>query len=344
MALGAEYPGLDVRAVERWLAGHVADLDPPLGFQRVGRGRSNLTYLVGSPAGATVVLRRPPVGARIESAHDLAREYGILERLAGVGQPVPRPVAFCSDLDVTGAEFYVMEHIAGVVADSEDAVDAGLTPAARAAAGPSLARALAGLHAVDLDAAGLSRPGKGEDYAARQIRRWARQWELTRTRELPALEAHTAQLGRQIPTQDAVTLVHGDFTVFNSVLGPAGEVRAILDWELSTIGDPIADLAWFLMWWPDDARSAPPGACPVVLMPGFSRRTDVLDAYVAASCRDVRDLRWWQSLSYWKLAVIIEGILRRWQQDPTMGGHDPGALAPGVEKLVQLAQETLESA
>ncbi|QEC50413.1 phosphotransferase family protein [Baekduia soli] len=338
---GAELPGIDRAAVQDWLGRHVPGLEPPLEFRRVGRGRSNLTYRVSSAGGTTAVLRRPPVAGQVESAQDMGRERRVLECLAAVGQPVPRPLAHCTDIRVTGADFYVMEHVDGVVADSEQAVHDGLAPEARARVGASLARTLAGLHAVDHEAAGLADFGRGQDYAGRQLRRWSRQWELTHTRELPAVDRHAARLRDTVPPQDATSVVHGDYTTFNTILGPDGEVRAILDWELSTIGDPVADLAWLLMWWPDDQRSAPLGATPVSLMDGFAQRADVLEAYVAASGRDVEHLRWWLSLSYWKLAVILEGILYRWHQDPAMGGHDPGALEPGVEKLVGLAEETL---
>jgi aminoglycoside phosphotransferase (APT) family kinase protein len=338
-----ELAGLQSDAVEQWMLAHVAGLTAPLSFAPVGRGRSNLTYLVVDAKGRTVVMRRPPLGSLVESAHDLAREHGILSRLAAVGQPVPRPLAFCEDVAVTGAQFFVMERIEGVVADSLESVEAGLSPEARAAVAPALARTLASLHAVDLHAAGLERPGKGGDYAARQVRRWSRQWDLTKTRDLPALDLITQWLEARLPPQEAVTIVHGDYTVFNCILGHDGDVRAILDWELSTIGDPVADLAWCLMWWPDHEDGAAPGAIPVPLMPGFGRRAELVAEYVAASGRGIAHLGWWQVLSYWKLAVILEGILSRWMEDPANGGADPGALAPGVEKLVALAQATTDS-
>jgi aminoglycoside phosphotransferase (APT) family kinase protein len=335
--------GLRSDAVEQWILSHVDGLTPPLSFEPVGRGRSNLTYLVLDATGRAVVLRRPPLGSLVESAHDLEREHGILSRLAAAGQPVPRPLAFCDDVAVTGAQFFVMERIEGVVADSPESVEDGLSPEARAAVAPALARTLASLHAVDLRAAGLERPGKGGDYAARQVRRWSRQWELTKTRSLPALESVTQWLEARLPPQEAVTIVHGDYTVFNCILGHDGDVRAILDWELSTIGDPVADLAWCVMWWPDDEDGAAPGATPVPLMPGFGRRAELVAEYMAASGRSIAHLGWWRVLSYWKLAVILEGILSRWMEDPSNGGADPGALAPGVEKLVALAQATADS-
>jgi aminoglycoside phosphotransferase (APT) family kinase protein len=335
-----ELPGLDIPAVEQWILAHVDQLHPPVTFRSVGRGRSNLTYLVEDQDGGRAVLRRPPLGSPTEAAHDLSRERLTLAGMSAAGQPVPRIVAFCEDIAVTGAQFYVMEHVDGIVPDCAESV-AGLSAVARAAVAPSLAQTLAGLHAADLERVGLN-TGRGGDYGARQLRRWSRQWETTRTRDLQAVDDLAARLSATLPRQRGVTIVHGDYTVFNSVLGPDGTVRAVLDWELSTIGDPIADLAWCVMWWPDTAAQAAPGAEPVPLQPGFGNRADLIEAYRTASQRDVADLGWWRVLSYWKLAVILEGIVFRWLSDRANGGRDPGALVPGVERLLELADETAE--
>jgi aminoglycoside phosphotransferase (APT) family kinase protein len=334
--------GLDLAAAERWIVANVDGLVAPLTFRPVGQGRSNLTYTVEDSEGRSVVLRRPPLGQLLESAHDLSREVSVLSYLAAVGQPVPQLLAFCADPDVIGAQFYLMERVEGVVADSTTAVETALSVQARAQVGCSLAATLVSLHAVDVGVSGLAQPGKGGDYAGRQLRRWKHQWELVKTRDLALFDDIAARLERAIPPQQAVTIVHGDFSVANIVLSPQGSVRAILDWELWTVGDPIADLAWLLMWWPDDEHHVAFGAEPISLLPGFGRRAEIVREYVKRSGRQVDSLGWWQALSCWKLAAILEGVLHRFVADSANGGRDPEALRPGVTKLLELAAETAD--
>lgn len=329
----AAIPGVAVEPVTDWLARMVGDVLPPLRWRRIGRGRSNLTYLITDAAGRALILRRPPLGELSESAHDVAREHRILQALHAVGQPVPRPLALCSDLAVTGAPFYLMERIDGVVADSAQRARSMLTPAARARAGRALAHGLADLHAVDAPAAGLADLGRGGgDFAARQIRRWTRQWRAMDVRD-DRLDDLGERLAAAAPAQREVAIVHGDYALHNVVLASDGGLAAILDWELATLGEPLADLAWLLMWWPDGPSDAMPGTEPVALLEGFGRRPELVTAYVERSGRDVHDLSFWSALSYWKLAIIVEGIHRRSQ-----------ALAGARERVAGAALEAARAA
>jgi aminoglycoside phosphotransferase (APT) family kinase protein len=325
------------------LSSNVPSLRAPFAARQVGGGRSNLTYAITDAAGKAAILRRPRGGSSLKGSHDLGREHAILRAAHQAGQRVPEPLAFCADEGVIGAPFYLMAAVEGIVADSPAAATA-LDPAARRRTAAALVETLAELHAVDVRAAPFRELSSGERYPDRQVERWQRQWHRARTRDLAAIDRLGARLAASIPAQREVALVHGDFTLFNVVLDPAGEVRAVLDWEMATIGDPIADLAWCSMWWPDSEAESAPGAEPVPLLPGFPRRERLLSAYAAATGRDLGSLPWWRALSFWKLAIILEGILKSWEEDPANGGKDPGLLGPGVLKAIRLGEEAADRA
>jgi aminoglycoside phosphotransferase (APT) family kinase protein len=324
-------------ALEEWLRSHVPSLRAPFASRQVGGGRSNLTYAITDAAGTEAILRRPRGGSSLKGSHDLGREFAILGAAHRAGQKVPKPLAYCEDEAVIGVRFYLMAAVDGIVADSPQSA-LRLAPAARGRSAAALAETLAELHAVDVAAAPFDGFSSGERYPTRQVERWERQWRRARTRDLPSIDRLGARLAASIPPQREVALVHGDFTLFNVILDPAGEVRAVLDWEMATIGDPVADLAWCSMWWPDSEEESAPGAEPVPLLPGFAPRASLIAAYAGATSRDLSSLGWWRALSYWKLAIILEGILKSWEEDPTSGGKDPEQLAPGVLKAVRLGE------
>jgi aminoglycoside phosphotransferase (APT) family kinase protein len=326
-----------------WLERNLPGLTPPFAAVQVGRGRSNLTFRITDAVGTAVVLRRPRSGATLKASHSLGREFSILSAAHQAGRRVPEPLAYCEDSAVIGAGFYVMAAVEGIVADSPAAAEA-LDGPARVRSAAALAETMADLHAVDISRDGFARIASGERYGERQVTRWQRQWGHARTRDLGEIDQLGERLETSIPRQAESTLVHGDFTIFNVVLSPAGEVRAVLDWEMSTLGDPIADLAWCSMWWPDTEAESAPGADPVPLLPGFPPRAVLIDAYAAATSRDLAALPWWQALSYWKLAIILEGILKSWEEDPANGGRNPEMLVPGVIKAVLLAEGAADRA
>ena len=223
-------------------------------FERIAGGLSNLTYRVSDASGRRWALRRPPLGKTLGSAHDMAREHRVLSALAPTEVPVPPLVGLCEDESVTGAPFYAMEFVDGPVlrgvAEAEVFPDEG----DRRAIGFRVAETLASIHAVDPDAVGLGDLGRKEDYVARQLRRWQGQWEKSKTRELETVDRVHERLAERIPEQGPATLVHGDYRLDNMILTATGEVAAVVDWELCTLGDPLADVGTLMAYWPDRAR------------------------------------------------------------------------------------------
>ena len=335
--------GIDEPRVTAWLAERLPQLAPPFRFERVGEGQSNLTYRVDDTAGRSVVLRRPPLGELLASAHDVAREHRILSGLSSVGARVPETYALCDDPAVTGAPFYVMEHVDGLV-PARVATAERLSPAARGAAAEELATTLHELQSVDLDAAGLADLRRSHSLVSRQLRRWTQQWEHSRTRDLPAIDEVAAELAARMPEERETVLVHGDYRLDNAVLGADGGLRAVLDWELCTVGDPMADVGLMVAYWNElGAAATLPGALfrePVTQLPGFPSADGVAHAYARASGRELGDLGVWVALAYWKIAIIVEGVYRRWLNDPA-NGSGAGTLSPAVERLALLARDAL---
>jgi aminoglycoside phosphotransferase (APT) family kinase protein len=342
-----EAPGINEARVSAWLTREVG-LDGPLRFSLVAGGRSNLTYRVEDAAGRAVALRRPPVSHVLPTAHDMVREHTVISALGPVGVPVPTALALCVDEAVTGAPFYVMEFVDGEILRDRAAAEAAFAEAERAPIGSGLARTLAGLHAVDVDAAGLGALARRDGYAERQLRRWRAQYEQTRDagEEAPGLVESVAQrLADDVPAAQRVSVVHGDYRLDNTVLAADGSVRAILDWEICTLGDPLADVGLFLDYWaePEDPAAPLLGAAPTTA-PGFATRDDVLDAYARASDLDLAAVGYWRAFGYWKLACILQGVYARYRAGATAG--DPGSVAEfprHIALLAQMALETVES-
>jgi aminoglycoside phosphotransferase (APT) family kinase protein len=339
-AAHAPVQGVDVAAVQEWLAGRLPGLALPLRFTRIGHGRSNLTFRVGDAAGGRVVLRRPPLGPLLPSAHDMAREHRVLTGLARAGAPVPRPLALCDDVAVTGAPFLVMEHVEGVVLHRR-AVAARLSGAQRRAMGIALMETLAALHDVDVEAAGLSDLAPRGGYAARQLRRWTRQWEGSKTREVPAMDRVAERLHAAMPPDRGRTLVHGDYRADNVLFAPDGRVNAVLDWELCTLGEPLADLGQMLAYTPAAADDLLPIDDGATLLPGFPRHAELVAAYQRASGRSLEDLPFWTALGYWKIAAILQGVHRRALDGPRgpLGGGPPIDLEPAIDRLAERAEQ-----
>jgi aminoglycoside phosphotransferase (APT) family kinase protein len=328
---GPSLAGIDLPRVTEWLATAIG-MEPPLALARVGLGQSNLTYLVTDSKRRRVILRRPPLGELARGAHDMVREHRILSALADQAVPAPRPLALCTDLSVTGAPLYLMEVVDGIVLHT-NAAGERLNGQARAQVGASVAQALAALHNVDIDAAGLSDFARQDSYAERQLRGWSRQWEATKTRELPLIERTADALRTAIPPQNHVSVVHGDYNLANLIVAADGSVRAILDWELCTLGDPIADVGTLLCYWPDRLDQRVLERDPVPLLPGFVSRAEILKSYAeAAPDRDLASVDFWLALATWKLAIILEGVMRR-----RMANAENGST--GVEELHRATDE-----
>jgi aminoglycoside phosphotransferase (APT) family kinase protein len=305
-------PGIRPEETTAWFAANVPGVRPPLEFRLIAGGRSNLTYQVVDAAGRSWVLRRPPLSGVLPSAHDMGREHRIIAALRDTPVPVPGAIGLCSDESVTGAPFYVMSYVDGIVPRDERTVEGAFARPARAAAARSLVEVLVSLHAVEPVEAGLGDLGRRDGYIERQLRRWGRQWEQSKTRELPAMEAAGQRLAAGVPAQQGPgTIVHGDYRLDNLMLSPAGEVMAVLDWELCTLGDPLADVGLLMVYWSEPGDDVLPLDSTVTALPGFPRRAEVAEAYASASGRDLSELDYYVAFGYWKLAAILEGVYAR---------------------------------
>ncbi|MFZ2178680.1 MAG: phosphotransferase family protein [Rhodococcus sp. (in: high G+C Gram-positive bacteria)] len=334
--------GLNEDAVSAWIAGLGVGAIAPLSFERIGNGQSNLTYAVSDSGGGRWVLRRPPLGHLLASAHDVVREHRILSSLQGSDVPVPKVLGLTEDPEVTDAPLMLMSYVAGEVIDSIG-VAKRLTPEQRHAVGLAMPRTLAKIHGVDLADAGLEDLASHKPYAARQLKRWMDQWEKSRTREVPQIEELAKVLQRNMPEQGELSLVHGDFHLSNVITSPEhGDVVAVVDWELCTLGDPLADVGALLAYWPE-AGDAEPGPFPASTLEGFPNRAELVETYVLETGRDVTDVGYWHVLALWKLAIIAEGVLRRVSDDPrNMAEHGAPTIAL-IDGIVTRAVETAEA-
>jgi len=292
----------------------------PFTFDLIAGGRSNLTFRVTGADGTRYVLRRPPLGHVLATAHDMAREHRIISAVGTTGVPVPPCIGLCTDDRVNGAPFYVMGFVDGVVLDSP-ARAAALPVELRPTASEHLTDVLADLHAVDVEAVGLGDLAKREGYIERQVRRWSAQWENSKTRDLPAIDEVARLLRRHMPAQQGFSIAHGDYR-FGNVLTDVhtGRVAAVLDWELCTLGDPLADLGylgvyWHRPEWSDSRDNDPTGAG------GFLTYDDIVGRYAARTGRDVSAIDYYVAFGAWRLAVIVEGVYARYRTG-AMGVQD----------------------
>ncbi|MER6950730.1 phosphotransferase family protein [Nonomuraea sp. NPDC000554] len=315
-------PGIDWPRLVTWLGAHVPDAGEPLSVSMISGGKSNLTYLVEA-RDRRVVLRRPPLGHVLPTAHDMRREWRVISALASTPVPVPEPVAFCADEDVIGAPFYLMGYVDGAaVRTREELGEPGAEHTKRLS--ERLSEVLAAIHAVDYREVGLADFGRPEGYLARQLDRWCQQWERSKTADLPEFDRLVSRLRARMPSGSACTLVHGDYRLDNTLvrLAPRPEILAVVDWEMSTLGDPLADLGLTLTYWQDpgdEERAGIPVAGDVTLAPGFLNATEFATHYGKASGRDISDLGFYVAFGGFKLAVIVEGIHARFRQGKTVG-------------------------
>jgi aminoglycoside phosphotransferase (APT) family kinase protein len=388
MTVSSTLPGIASPArLEAWLAGHLSDDhgdrpgDDPAELAEVdliAGGRSNLTYrlaLSGPSGRRLIVLRRPPLGHVLPTAHDMSREFRVHAALAGTAVPVARPLAFCEDADVIGAPFYVMEYVPGAVIRTRQDT-AGLTPGQGRDLSEALADMLAAIHGVDVAATGLASLGRGSGYLKRQLDRWQRQWDLSATREVPGYAGLVARLTSALPAEGETTLVHGDFRLDNVLvqLAPRPHIAAVVDWEMATLGDPLADLGLTLVYWtdpgeegwlsPEQLAEVTPGdqtagnstasqdaAAPqatrslgtdATASPGFLSRAEFAAGYAERTGRDISRIGYYVAFGYFKLAAVLEGIHARYLQHQTVGeGFDQDGLA--VPALIARAHQVLDT-
>jgi aminoglycoside phosphotransferase (APT) family kinase protein len=347
MTADISVPGVEDGArLARWIEGQNASPGDTLtGVELIAGGRSNLTYRLDF-GDQRLVLRRPPLGHVLPTAHDMSREYRVLTALHGTDIPVARPVAFCSDTEIIGSPFYLMEYVDGLVLR---------TPQDGAQVSPDQARMLselltsmmAAIHGTDLAAVGLDAFGHPEGFMARQLARWQKQWELSKTQEVPGFDDLVRRLSDGLPANAGGTLVHGDYRLDNMlvVLGDQPRIAAVVDWEMATLGDPLADLGLTLMYWADaadDAGSQLTVGAGVTRLPGFYGRAEVARRYAELTGRDVSGVGYYMAFGCFKLAVVLEGINARYQQGKTVGeGFEREGTM--VARLVERAHQMLDS-
>jgi aminoglycoside phosphotransferase (APT) family kinase protein len=336
--------GIDVAKVSAWFGANIPGAELPLDFTLVAGGRSNLTFRVTDGAGRAYALRRPPVSHVLPTAHDMGREHRIIAALGPTGLPVPPALGYCDDPEVNGRPFYVMGYVDGHVLRTPAAAEE-LDATARRRSGQSVVDTLAGIHAVDVDAVGLGDLARREGYIARQLKRWYSQYGQSKEMGAPDVadidKVHDLLVER-IPEQVGTAIVHGDYRLDNCIVGDDGTVRAVLDWELCTLGDALADVGLLMVYWaePDDEATALMEAATIV--PGFATRAELCDRYADASGRDLADLDFYVAFGYWKLACVLEGVYARYMGGA--GGGDQSDYRGFADQVVRLAASAAEIA
>ena len=300
--------GINSGKVTEWLTSNVAGLTPPFQFTLIAGGHSNLTFRADDAKGRSLVLRRPPLGHVLESAHDMGREHKIISALANSGVPVAPALGLCTDKSVNDAPFYLMAYVDGLVLNDRTVAEK-LSLQARAALGLDVIDVLARLHKLNPDDVGLGDLGRKESYLARQINRWTKQWVASKTHEIPEMEQVGALLAEKMPEQIGSTIVHGDYRLGNMLI-EEGQILAVLDWELCTLGDPLADVGYLMNSWtlPEDGTEE----LGPTTAGGFVTRKTLCERYSAATGRDLSGINYYRAFSHWRLAAIGQGVYKRY--------------------------------
>lgn len=337
--------GVDMPALQTYFGEHIEGATgEPLEATLIQGGRSNLTYLIRQDRDHAWVLRRPPLAHVLPTAHDMSREYRVISALGDTGVPVPRTFAYCSDPAVIGAPFYVMSWVQGrKLATADDA--ARLAPEEADAACEELVTTLASLHRVEPEQVGLGEFGRPAGFLERQVRRWHQQWEAAPTRSLPEVERLRDGLTAALPQSPAATVVHGDYRFDNLLLASDHTaVVAVLDWEMATLGDPLADLGLLLVYWTepgDRARREIAVSPDVTSQPGFWSRRGVVARYAELTGFDLGSLDFYVALGCYKLAIVLEGIHARYLHG-AYAGEDFGEIWAGAPDLLRLGLAVLD--
>jgi aminoglycoside phosphotransferase (APT) family kinase protein len=332
--------GIDREPVEAWFERNVDGAEPPLAFERIAGGRSNLTFGVADDSGRRWALRRPPLGKTLGSAHDMGREHTVVSALAPTPVPVAPIAGYCTDESVNGAPFYVMDFVEGPILRTKQDAEQHFDVDERRAIGERVVDTLVAIHSVDPDEVGLGELGKKQDYVARQLKRWHRQWEGSQTEglDVPLVDDVHERLAARIPDQGPAAIVHGDYRLDNMILDATGEVAAVVDWELCTLGDPLADVGLLLVYWAESGDDLMPLFDPPTQAEGFQTREELGALYAERSGRDLGEIDFYVALGYWKLAIILQGVFARYAAGqygkPEVGFEEFGR---NVRKLAEAA-------
>ncbi len=352
---------INAERVTSWIAEH-AEITPPLSFELIPGGRSNMTFTVTDSVGKVLVLRRPPLGTLLASAHDMAREHRLMDSLWDTPVPVPRMIGLCQDPAVNDRDFYVMAHVPGVVVRDVE-IGETLTPDVRKKMSESLIDTLCALHNVDIDAVGLGDLARRSGYIERQLKRWSSQWEQSKTRELPVIDAVAQVLAQRMPQPNETTIAHGDYRLSNCMMNPTdGTVAAVLDWELCTLGEPMADLGQLLGYWYDPANIDEgdlTGDPQTTGLEGFLSQDDLAQRYLdqmgsslagasgtgaSGAAEALEQINYYRAFAQWRLACIGEGVYARYlagQQGSQDEEIDLDQMRDGVARRAEVAAELL---
>lgn len=346
MKESAEVRGIHRQRVSEWLTASIPEAQAPFEFYPIPGGHSNLTYKIVDRTGTRYVLRRPPIGPLLPTAHDMGREHRIISALAPTEVPVPPALGLCEDSAVNDAPFYIMSWVHGHVLESSNEAAAEIPFAHRATLGESVIDVLAKLHAVDADRVGLGRLGRKEDYLRRQLKRWSIQWEGSKTRELPAMEEVSVALAELLPEQEGAGIVHGDYRLGNMLVSSTGVIHGVLDWELCTLGDTLADVGYILNNWAEPGEMTPTArgsSQPPSAVEGFPNREQFLERYADLTGRDVSRMPYYRAFQYWRSAAIVEGVLDRYLQGKMSDELDTALYKTRVEDLAAAALQSIEA-
>ncbi len=344
----SDLPGYKVSAVEAWIAENVPDLKPPFEWTRLEGGHSNLTYRLKDMNGKDAVIRRPPEGQLLPKAHDMSREWALISALGQTPVPVPAAYGFCESPDITGAWFYVMGWVNGKPLYTADDTNALIPEAERRNTAFSFIDVLADLHSVDPDEVGLGDLGKRDSYVARQLKTWYRSWTASvDDAQFDDPRAHELQqyFLDHLPDQGPIRIVHGDYGLHNVLIGPDHSVAAVVDWEISTLGDPMADLAYAVIQFPDPAEGIDPKPDAATSVPGFPARAELAARYAAKTGRDLSRLNYYIGFNRWKGAAIIHGVYARYRAGKkSTEGIDMDEMFERIGRSLDLAEQAVNRA
>jgi len=330
--------GINAEPVSQWLSANVAGSVAPFHFDLIAGGHSNLTFSVTDSADHHYVLRRPPLSHALASAHDMSREHKVISALQNTKVPVAPALAMCTDVSINDAPFYVMGFVDGHIVRDPEIASRVLTPATRLQASNSLVDTMAAIHAVDPVAVGLGDLGRHDGYIERQLKRWYGQWNASKTRDLEAIDRVHDGLLKHLPVQGPATIVHGDYRLDNCMINDNGDIIAVLDWELCTLGDPLADLGLLMVYWSGPTDEPSGTTFGTTTAEGFLNRAQLAERYAKVSGRDISHLDYYVAFAYWKLACIIEGVYARYISG-AMGEHDSSAFEPFKLQVEASAQK-----
>ena len=340
----AQPVGYDTAAVEAWIDRQLPSLATPLRWTRLEGGHSNLTYLIEDSQGRRAVIRRPPMGELLPKAHDMGREWALISALGASAVPVPRARGFCADTAVTGAAVYGMGHVDGHPLYSADDAQRWLPEALRQTLAHAFIDVLADLHAINPERVGLGDLGKHEGYIARQLKTWYRSWNASiEAARLDDPRAHALQryFLAHLPEQGPARIVHGDYGLHNTLVGADGRIAAVVDWEISTLGDPLADLAYALNQWAEPGDPPPVRQRPPTTLPGFPGRQALAERYARRTGRDLSQLDYYIGFNRWKSAAIVHGVYARYLEGKK---STQGVDLDGLKRSILLSLDLAEAA